>query len=482
MTPARRARLSWLHRWAGLVTGWFAFAIFLTGTLALFDTELTRWMQPETAIVPENAQLTSSAMEHAQHILLESEHAGASPSFLLLPDTRDPTLRILHYDGHNFVGPVLDPRTGEVLHPRQTEGGAFFFTFHYTLRLPDPWGARVVACAAFAFAVLVLSGVLLHLKRLIPDYFTLRLQAALPRCLLDLHVLTGSAMLPFHILITWSGLVLTAENALPLIHFSHASASTQQSSVAQPIPPWAPRAPLNAMLQQARSHLNYAPSYVMFDGNETTFSAIQHNSLNANDLSVVFNSQTGEFTNKAAPATKLEDAFFILNGLHIARSMGSTLRWLWFCGGLASSIMIASGLIYYTARQKKHTTSTLYLAQRLNVALLGGPLCACMGFLLCNRIIPDLWPARASLEVEGFFCIWACCGLLAIAYPSYKSWKILCWAMGIIGLGVPVMDALVVPLATLGTALHVSINSLCALTALLCIGSQSFPATRNQHD
>lgn len=482
MTPARRARLSWLHRWAGLVTGWFAFAIFLTGTLALFDTELTRWMQPETAVVPANATLTSRAMEHVQHILLESEHTGTSPSFLLLPDTRDPTLRILHYDGHSFVGPVLDPRTGDIIHPRQTEGGTFFFTFHYTLRIPDPWGARVVACAAFAFAVLVLSGVLLHLKRLIPDYFTLRLQAALPRCLLDLHVLTGSAMLPFHILITWSGLVLTAENALPLIHFSQVSASTQQSSIAQAIPQWAPRAPLNTMLQQARSHLGYAPSYVTFDGNETTFSAIQHNSLNANDLSAVFNSQTGEFTGKTTPATKLEDAFYILNGLHIARSMGNLLRWLWFCGGVASCVMIASGLIYYTARQKKHSTSTLHLAQRLNVALLGGLLCACLSFLLCNRVIPAFCPTRANLEVEGFFCIWACCGLLAIACPPCKSWKILCWTTGIAGLGVPVADALVVPLAIWSTALHVTVNSLCALTGLLCLGSGRLLSARSRHD
>lgn len=481
MTPARRARLTWLHRWAGLVTGWFAFAIFLTGTLSLFDTELTRWMQPETARVPYNAQLTPSAMDHAQHILREFERSGAPPSFLLLPEPRDPTLRILHYDGHGFVGPVLDPRTGEILQPRQTEGGTFFFTFHYTLRLPEPWGARVVACVAFAFAVLVLSGVLLHLKRLIPDYFTLRLHAAMPRSLLDLHVLTGSAMLPFHVLITWSGLVLTAENALPLLHLRHSSADTQQSAVAQPVTPWVPRTSLNDMLQQASIRLGFAPSYVLFDGDETTFSAIRSNSLNANDASVTFNSQTGKLTNTSPTASALEDAFYSLNGLHIARSMGPLLRWLWFAGGMASSMMIASGLIYYTARQKKLSRSTLHLAQRLNVALLGGLLCACMGFLACNRLIPALWPARASMEVESFFAIWVCCCLLAIMLPTRRSWSIMAWGLGIAGLGVPVLDALVVPLATWSTTLHMTVNSLCALTGLLCIGSQCLSA-RKHHD
>lgn len=152
MTPARRSRLAWLHRWAGLVSGWAAFAIFLTGTLALFDTELTRWMQPETAIILDKTSLTPTAIEHAQQILRDDERAGAPPSFLLLPDARDPTLRVLHYDGHSFVGPVLAPHTGRPIPVRQTEGGNFFFNFHYTLHLPNPWGERLVAMIAFAFA------------------------------------------------------------------------------------------------------------------------------------------------------------------------------------------------------------------------------------------------------------------------------------------------------------------------------------------
>ena len=41
--------MSWLHTWAGLVFGWLLFAIFLTGTLAVFDKELNHWMQPEIA-------------------------------------------------------------------------------------------------------------------------------------------------------------------------------------------------------------------------------------------------------------------------------------------------------------------------------------------------------------------------------------------------------------------------------------------------
>ena len=42
-----RQSMGWLHRWAGLLLGWLLFAIFLTGTLTVFDKEITWWMQPE---------------------------------------------------------------------------------------------------------------------------------------------------------------------------------------------------------------------------------------------------------------------------------------------------------------------------------------------------------------------------------------------------------------------------------------------------
>jgi len=38
--------MSWLHTWCGLLLGWMLFAIFLTGTLAVFDKEINWWMQP----------------------------------------------------------------------------------------------------------------------------------------------------------------------------------------------------------------------------------------------------------------------------------------------------------------------------------------------------------------------------------------------------------------------------------------------------
>lgn len=44
-----RQSMSGLHTWSGLLVSWLLFVIVFAGSLASFDKELTRWMQPEPA-------------------------------------------------------------------------------------------------------------------------------------------------------------------------------------------------------------------------------------------------------------------------------------------------------------------------------------------------------------------------------------------------------------------------------------------------
>ena len=42
-----RQAQAWLHTWCGLWVSWLLFAVFLTGTLAVFEEPITHWMTPE---------------------------------------------------------------------------------------------------------------------------------------------------------------------------------------------------------------------------------------------------------------------------------------------------------------------------------------------------------------------------------------------------------------------------------------------------
>lgn len=54
-----RQTMSDLHIWAGLLTGWFLYAMFLTGTVSYFRDEISQWMRPE---LPHQARVPDQAL------------------------------------------------------------------------------------------------------------------------------------------------------------------------------------------------------------------------------------------------------------------------------------------------------------------------------------------------------------------------------------------------------------------------------------
>jgi len=82
--------MAWLHTWAGLIFGWLLFAIFVTGTLAVFDKELSHWMQPEIpASTVSQADAAKRAISYLQQHQANAGNWGSS-----LPTERAPGLSV----------------------------------------------------------------------------------------------------------------------------------------------------------------------------------------------------------------------------------------------------------------------------------------------------------------------------------------------------------------------------------------------------
>ena len=138
-----RQAMSWLHTWSGLIFGWALFAMFLTGTLAFFRPEITRWMQPEIQVQSAPAQ---QAVATAQRYL--SEHAVDAKRWFITPPTdREPLILLLYQTPkpkpgeRGFVRVKLDPQTGQAVTARETRGGDFFYRFHFELEIGFPGDA-----------------------------------------------------------------------------------------------------------------------------------------------------------------------------------------------------------------------------------------------------------------------------------------------------------------------------------------------------
>ncbi|MCU1745809.1 PepSY-associated TM helix domain-containing protein, partial [Pseudomonas sp. 20P_3.2_Bac5] len=194
--------LSWMHTWSGLIFGWVLFAIFLTGTLAVFDKEIDGWMRPE---IPTHNLSQDEAVQRGLDYL-QSNHPGASAWNIGLPGERSPNLTVSAGEQRRGGGTALDPHTGELLDVRETAGGSFFFRFHFTLNLPRNIGIWVVGLAAMAMLAALISGIVIH-KKFFKEFFTFR-PAKGQRSWLDAHNATAVLVLPFHLMITYTGLVI----------------------------------------------------------------------------------------------------------------------------------------------------------------------------------------------------------------------------------------------------------------------------------
>ncbi|EER57539.1 PepSY-associated TM helix domain protein, partial [Acidovorax delafieldii 2AN] len=131
-----------------------------------------------------------------------------------LPDERQPAVSLLWRNAAQprFEALLMHPQTGEKLEVRDTMGGDFFYRFHYELRTASKgrWvveGRWVVGGATLLMFIALLTGIVTH-RRIFKDFFTFRPGKGGQRAWMDAHNVTGVLVLPFYLLITFSGLMI----------------------------------------------------------------------------------------------------------------------------------------------------------------------------------------------------------------------------------------------------------------------------------
>ncbi|MCU1716741.1 PepSY-associated TM helix domain-containing protein [Pseudomonas sp. 5P_3.1_Bac2] len=408
--------LSWLHTWAGLIFGWALVAIFFTGTLAVFDKEIQQWLQPEVPVhAVDQQQAAATAISY-----LQATHPQQSNWQVSLPTERWPRLAVSAGEAQGGGGggrgnamTSLDPVTGEVIKPRESAGGNFFFRFHYTLHFPRNIGVWVVGFLAMAMLAAIVSGIVIH-KKFFKEFFTFRPNKG-QRSWLDYHNASGVLLLPFHIMITYTGLVIFFLIYMPAPMEALFDGDRQAYQAAMRGEPAGagPRAEAGAERparggeqgrpeqgteramtrgaeqaegrgarpgreQEPRQHLHDRTAEMNFPAllakaeaelgplsgfrlqrspsGEAVFEArpVLGNIIElTKGRSLSLDALTGKVVKPVAESTGAGWVQRVMAGLHFAQFGGYPMRWLYFLCGMISTAMMAAGLLLFTVKRRR---------------------------------------------------------------------------------------------------------------------------------
>ena len=486
MKDSLRQCTSWLHTWTGLVVGWVLFFVFVTGTAGYFQHEITRWMQPERdaprALVldePEVQRLVQLGLDRLDRMAPEAASWRITLPHVSLPARSWQEFGIrweqVPEPGHDFgvgTSELLDPVTGAVLapgvEPRATSGGRGLYVMHYALHyMPFGWAVRIVGVCTMLMLLAIITGVITH-KKIFKDFFTFRPGKG-QRSWLDAHNAISVMALPFFLMITYSGLVFFLFTYVPagrdVIYGSgqlaesayfdelfeegaHKHAAIRRPTIAiaplvhQAVMAWGPGQLASLVIER---HEGEPPEIVLAraGGGQVDFRSAP---------TLRFNADNGEpLGDEPKPGGGAVATQGILFDLHEGLFADVWGRWLYFIAGLLGCAMIATGLVLWTVKRRKHHLASgrevaepfgVRLVEILNVATIAGLPLAVAAYFWANRLLPIGLADRAAWELHALFAVWLATLFYALGRPLARGWIELLWATSLAYALVPVLNAL----------------------------------------
>ncbi len=451
-----RQSMAWLHTWTGLLVGWLLLLIFMAGTASYYREEISRWMRPE---LPRSTVSADDAAWRALSFLQHKAPLAESWS-VTLPDARNPAMRMFWRNPESMVKPpvegekrrrrgggrfgdaTVDPNTGNEVTARETRGGDFFYRLHFDLHyIPVIWARYIVGFCAMFMLVAIISGVITH-KKIFKDFFTFRPQKGL-RSWLDFHNVSAVMALPYHSMITYTGIVTLMFLYLPWgvksaypndedAFFSEAFA--RMAEVESPAQGTAVPVPIQQLMDSARKQWNgadIAGFTVYRPGAANAVVDIQQRDgkrLSIDTPSLRYDAVSGQLLEASPGAGGATQTRGVMYGLHLARFADWGLRALFFLSGLIGCLMVASGVVLWAVKERpKHAKSGktgfgLRLVDALNIGAVAGLPVAFAAYFWGNRLLPVQLAERSAAEANVFFWAWGAALLAAFIWPKRMMW------------------------------------------------------------
>ena len=329
---------------------------------------------------------------------------------------------------------TIDPVTGDIVSEgSKFELADFIYRLHYNLNIPA--GKYVLGFVTLFFLFALISGIFIHARKFIANFFQYRGDKHKRSQLLDMHNVVGVISLPFTIMYAISGLifnlVIIYQIAFALtVYQGDGEALLRDAGFKTIAPTWenTPRSTLNIdqLIDKVTGEYGIAPRMLTLYNYGDKSSVIQLRSQDTSELTAAYNiaySLTdGSVVMKSDsqhPNT-LTIGTGVLRKLHYGNYAALDLRFIYFVLGLAvCGLIITGNFLWLEKREKQRQFSqrTLTIARYITMVGSAGIMVAISTAFLTERLMPINWKDRADL-LAGVF--WITLGASALVYALPK--------------------------------------------------------------
>jgi uncharacterized iron-regulated membrane protein len=433
MNGTFRQSMNWLHTWSGLLLSSLLYFIFITGTAGYFDEEITHWMQPERPITVKEIDQSKIVEMAEQHLNIAAPDAQSW--WVVFPIARSYSAITWWQEskkkGGEWKSNILDLQTGEAVITRETGGGKALYALHYQLHyMPKTLAYWITSlCAMFMFIALI-TGIIVH-KKIFKEFFTFRPNKK-QRSWLDIHNVFSVLPIPFHLMITYSGLVFLMFSSMPgIIVTSYGTDMEKRNSFVESVFKKQGHPEHNFEAANSLSMLSLMPDIESRWGENTLYEIgledrgtagahvqVKHHGYSgiSEGKELIYHGSTGELLfdsmKDSHPESASKTLYKVLTNLHEGNFAGTVLRWLYFISGLMGAGMIATGMVLWAIKRKEKArrvgtkNSGLTLVEYSNIGIIVGLPIAIAVYFLANRIIPIDVVNRESWEINSLFITW----------------------------------------------------------------------------
>ncbi|MET0946440.1 MAG: PepSY-associated TM helix domain-containing protein [Flavobacterium sp.] len=199
------------HTVSGIVISVVLFVIFFAGSFSFFRDEIINWERSESTPITKEIQLdynTALQKLDKEYVLQGRNITISKPTnerrvAIYMEGTKDTLAPAKQKEGSFFY---LDTKNFKTFTYEESYSlGEFLYRLHFLAQVPYPVGYYLSGFVALFFLFAIITGVLLHWKKIVSNFYVFRPKEKLKTLWTDAHTALGMIGLPFQFVYAVTG-------------------------------------------------------------------------------------------------------------------------------------------------------------------------------------------------------------------------------------------------------------------------------------